>query len=90
MFVYNIGDIIAVLLVVLLVIICIYKLIRYNYIKYKFKKCPECGCETGTITEVKQTFGDMDSYEKIYCRSKYDNKNNPDTKKCNWEFKLRF
>ena len=78
MFVYTIQDILGIGLVVILILICLYKLGRYQYLKRKYSKCPSCGSETGQITEIRQTFGDMESYEKFFCR------------KCSWEEKLRF
>ena len=89
MFIYNIGDIIGIGLLVICVLIFIYKLGKYYYIKRKFKKCPKCGHETGIITENSQTFGDIESWEKIYCRSKY-NKNVDKCPTCEWEYKLKF
>lgn len=91
MFVYNIGHIIGVLLLLFLAILVIYKLVRYFYIKRKYKECPCCGFKTSIITESNHSFGDVDTYEKIYCRRKYDepNKSSEETI-CVWEFKLRF
>ena len=83
MFVYNIGDIIWVGLIGLLIIVLIFKLIRYNYLKHKYKKCPKCGSGTYQVTEVNYMFGDMESYEKISCK-------NEKADRCDWHFKLKF
>lgn len=78
MFVYTIGDILWVGMIILIVIIGSYKFIRYRYLKKKYSKCPVCGEKSANITEVKYLFGDMESYEKFWCS------------KCKWEEKLKF
>ena len=88
MFTDSIGDIISGVLLALLVLIVIYKICRYFYIKRKYKECPCCGFKTSIITESNHSIGDVDTYEKIYCRRKYD-KPHEDIK-CSWEFELRF
>lgn len=90
MFVYTIGDIIGGLLIGALLLGFAFKIIRYYYLKFKYKKCPCCGHKTGMITESQQTFGDLTVYEKIYCRRKYDDKQSNEEIECDWEFKLQF
>lgn len=83
MFVYGIGDIISVGIIGLLILYLIFKIIRYNYIKHKYKKCPKCGSSTYQVTEVNYLFGDMESNEKIICKEdKVDH--------CDWHFKFKF
>ena len=65
-----------------LVLYFIFKVIRYYYLKHKYKKCPRCGCKTFIIEETEYSFGDQDTYELIRCKNFDQN--------CGWKFTLKF
>ena len=80
MFVYNTGDIVGCLLIGLLILAFIYKIARYQYLKFKFRKCPKCGSKTSHYTDTEHFIGEINSYEKFYCGKL----------NCDWEEKLYF
>ena len=90
MFVYNTQDIVCGIIICLIIIWFIAKVIRYYYLKFRYRKCPCCGHATWKITETQQSFGDRTIYEKIYCRRKYDDPSGYARNKCDWEFKFQF
>ena len=91
MFVYNASDVIGGVLVALLLLVFVYKICRYYFIRYKYRKCPCCGSETGIMNKTNYSFGDQDSYENIYCRGKYSKGDKSEVvTNCNWNYDLRF
>ena len=68
MFTYNIGDIMAGCLIILLILVLTYKFSRYYYLKFKYKKCPVCGSKTTHYTEKEHFIGEVNTVEKFYCR----------------------
>lgn len=66
----------------LLVLYFIFKVVRYYYIKHKYKVCPKCGHNTFTTKEIEYIFGDQETHEIIRCKNFDQN--------CGWKFTLKF
>ncbi len=76
----ELGDIIFYILVIISIGIFLYKIGRYQYLKRKYSVCPKCGGKTSHCTETEHYIGDVETYEKFYCK----------TLKCDWEEKVNY
>lgn len=80
MFVYTVGDIIGGVFVILAVGIILFKIGRYQYLKFKFRKCPKCGSETLHHTRTEHFIGEINTYELYVCQNE----------DCRWKEKVYF